>query len=244
MDDSMVHVYGSAIPTWVTLLAWIYTSAGLLFAAWILVDTYVGGYRQRVRGMELVWPITAVWSGPLGLWAYYRWGRPATPKWQSRHGSTPELSMPARVAVETIPGGAASFVGHAIAVPIVALTGMTIAGEHVWPMILLIAVFALPLLITFEYHALTVTMGSQTSAGKRLRVATMISVLAVLAFDLGMGATMLFVAFVLGYPHASMAFWLVMWGGITLGFLTAYPMVWWLLARGTPQKVLEPARTA
>lgn len=244
MDDSMVHLHGSVVPTWVSVFAWVYTGAGLLFACWILADTYLGGYRQRVRAMELVWPITAVWSGPLGLWAYYRWGRPATQKWQSRNGSEPELGMPARVAVETIPGGAASFVGHAIAVPIVGVTGMTIAGEHVWPMIILIAVFALPLLIAFEYHALTVTTGPESPPGRRLRVATVISVLAVLAFDLGMGATMLLVAFVLGYSHTTIAFWLVMWGGIMLGFITAYPMVWWLLARGTPQSVQEPANAA
>lgn len=242
MDDSMTHMHFTEAPTWVTVFGWIYTGAGLLFAAWILTDTYAGGFRQRVRAMEIVWPITAIWSGPLGLWAYYRWGRPATAKWQSTHGGPTELSMPARVAVETIPGGAASFVGHAIAVPIVGLTGLTIAGEHVWPMIILIAVFALPLLIGFEYHALTVTIGQQASVGKRLRVAAVISVLAVLAFDLGMGATMLLVAFVLGYSHATIAFWLLMWGGIMLGFITAYPMVWWLLARNTPQSVLEPTK--
>lgn len=242
MDDSMVHMQFSAAPTWVTILGWVWTGAGLVFAIWILFDTYVGGFRQRIAAMEAVWPITAIWSGPLGLWAYYRWGRPATTKWESSHGSAPGLGMRARVAVETIPGGAASFVGHAIAVPIVALTGLTIAGEHVWPMIILIAVFALPLLIAFEFHALTVTTGRSSPPGKRLRVAALISVLAVLAFDLGMGAAMLLVAFVLGYSHATIAFWLVMWVGITLGFVTAYPMVWWLLARGTPQSVLEPTK--
>lgn len=239
--DEMHEMYVSMPPTWVTIFAWVYTGAGVLFAAWILADTYVGGYRQRFAPMEIVWPITAVWAGPFGLWAYYRWGRPATQKWQSRNGSTPELGLPVRAAVETIPGGAASFVGHAIAVPIVGLTGITIAGEHVWPMILLVAVFALPLLIAYEYYALTVNSQGRSAPGKRFRVATFISVLAILAFDLGMGAAMLIVAFVLGYSHTTMAFWLVMWGGIMLGFITAYPMVRWLLARGTPQSVLQPA---
>ena len=72
-------------------------------------------------------------------------------------------------------------------------------------MILLIAVFALPLKI---------------------------SVLAIIAFDTGMGAAMLIVAFVLGYPPTTIALWFVMWGGLLLGFMTAYPMVRWLLGRG------------
>lgn len=238
----MQHGSMDMAPAWVTTLAWVYTSAGVLFGVWILADTYLGKYRQPMWAMEIVWPITVIWSGPLGLWAYYKWGRPATRKWQSRNGSAPELALPARAAVETIPGGAASFVGHAIAVPIVVGTGITIAGEHVWPMILLIAAFALPLLIAFEYRSLTMLAGPRSSPGKKLRVATLISVLAIIAFDLGMGATMLIVAFVLGYGPTTIAFWLVMWGGIMLGFITAYPVVWWLLARGTPQSVLEPAQ--
>ncbi len=238
-----MHGSMAMVPAWVTILAWVYTSAGVLIGAWMVADTYLGRYRQQMWAMEIVWPITAIWSGPLGLWAYLRWGRPATQKWQARNGPAPELGLPAKAAVETIPGGAASFVGHAIAVPIVVATGITIAGEHVWPMILLIAAFALPLLIAFEYRSLTMFAGPRSSPGRRLRVATLISVLAILAFDLGMGATMLIVAFVLGYPPTTMAFWLVMWGGIMLGFITAYPVVWWLLARGTPQKVLEPAET-
>lgn len=245
MDEmhDMHDMYVSAAPTWVTTLAWVYTGLGVLFALWILADTYLGGYRQRLLPMEIVWPITAIWAGPLGLWAYHRWGRPATQKWQNHHGSPPEFGLNERAAVETIPGGAASFLGHAIAVPIVGLTGITIAGEHVWPMILLIAAFALPLLIAYEYYALTVASHGRSAPGTRLRVAAVISALAILAFDLGMGATMLIVAFVLGYSHSTMAFWLVMWGGIMLGFITAYPMVRWLLARGTPQAALQPAET-
>jgi hypothetical protein len=211
----------------------------LLFAVVILADIYLGGYRQPMLAMEAVWPITTVYAGPLALWAYYRWGRPDTRKWQQRHGPAPRWGLPVTAAVETVPGGAASFVGHAIAVPIVVLTGVTIGGEGVWPMILLIAAFALPVLVVFEYRALALA-GQIRSAGRRLRVALRISVLAIVAFDLGMGATMLIVAFVLGYPPTSIAFWLVMWGGLLLGFATAYPMVRWLLARGTT----EPAETA
>lgn len=225
------------VPTWVTVFAWFITGIGLLCAGVILADIYLGGYRQQMGAMEAVWPITAVYAGPLALWAYYRWGRPQTGKWQQRHGAPPELRLPATAAVETIPGGAASFIGHAVAVPIVVVTGVRIAGEGVWPMILLIAAFALPLLIAFEYRSLTES-GQIQAAGQRLRTASLISVLAIIAFDLGMGATMLIVAFVLGYAPTTIAFWLVMWGGLLLGVAAAHPMVLWLLRRGTT----EPAK--
>ncbi|MES1945151.1 integral membrane protein [Salinisphaera sp. PC39] len=224
------------IPLWLTLLAWAVTGVGLLCATIILADIYLGGYRQAMTSWEAVWPITAVYAGPLALIAYYRWGRPATPKWQQRHGTPPALGLDATAAVETLPGGAASFIGHLIAVPIVVATGVTIAGQGVWPMILLIAAFALPLLAAFEYRSLTLA-GQIRSAGQRLRVALKLSVLAIVAFDMGMGTTMLIVAFVLGYPPVTIAFWFVMWGGLLLGFMTAFPMVRRLLRQG----VTEPA---
>lgn len=208
-------------PAWVTILGWTVTGIGVLVAAVMLADIHLGRHRQPFRVMEAVWAITAIYAGPLALWAYYRWGRPASPRWQQRTGRTRNPGLPATAVVRTIPGGAASFLGHGIAVPIVMGTGLTIAGRAVWPMILLIAVFALPLLIAFEYHA-------QVRTGpvrRRLWQATRISVPAIVAFDVGMGSVMLLVAFVLHYDHASMAFWLLMWAGMLLGFSTAYPVV-------------------
>lgn len=226
-------------PEWVTVLGWVVTSVGIVLAGVILADIYAGNYRQPVPAMEAVWPITAIYAGPFALLAYYRWGRPATRKWQRQHGEPPRLGLAATVAVATIPGGAASMIGHAIAMPLVMWTGMTIAHQAVWPMILLIAAFALPLLIAFEYHWLSRTSSAQT-AGQRLRAASLLSTLAILAFDVGMGASMLLVAFVLKYSGTSMALWLIMWAGMWLGFATAYPVVWWWL-KNDATKSLSPA---
>ncbi|MEE6179330.1 DUF4396 domain-containing protein [Mycobacterium sp. 050134] len=217
-------------PQWVILVAWMVTILGVVVAGVMLVDTYLRGYRQPLRAMEAVWPITAVYAGPLAWWAYQRWGRPASARWQEQHGRPPRMGPAAVAAVQTIPGGAVSFVGHMIAMPLVMWTGLKIAGQGVWPMMLIIAAIALPLLIAFEYRAMSVAYGTQ-SVGQRLWAASRISALAIVAFDIGMGASMLLVAFVLRYSPTSMAFWLVMWAGMWLGFATAYPMVWWLVSK-------------
>lgn len=226
MNMGMAMEMASA-PTWVTVAGWIITCTGFLVAALILVDCYILGYRQPLRAMEAVWPITAIYSGPVALWAYYKWGRRSTAKWQE-HNVAPEQRVAVTAVTQTIAGGAASFIGHTLAVPLVMWTGWMIAGKHVWPMILLIAVFALPLLIGFEYQSLADQI---QSSAQRLRMAVRISLLAILAFDLGMGAIMLLVAFVLHYGPTTAAFWLLMWVGMWLGFVTAYPMVWRLLTR-------------
>jgi hypothetical protein len=38
----------------------------------ILYDTYARGRRQPVRIMEAVWPISALYTGPLGWFIYAR----------------------------------------------------------------------------------------------------------------------------------------------------------------------------
>jgi hypothetical protein len=53
-------------PGWLTILAWLSIAAGLVSAAAILYDIYWRGRRQPVRVMEAVWPITALYTGPLG----------------------------------------------------------------------------------------------------------------------------------------------------------------------------------
>lgn len=230
-------------PQWVTVVAWIVTILGVMVAGVMLADVYLGGYRQPLRAMEAVWPVTAIYAGPAAWWAYHRWGRPATSRWQEQHGRAPRMGRAATAGVQTLPGGAVSFVGHMIAMPLVMCTGWTIGGQGVWPMMLLIVAFALPLLIAFEYHALTCA-GQIKSAAHRWWVASRISVLAIAAFDIGMGASMLVVAFVLRYPAGSMAFWLVMWAGMWLGFATAFPMVRWLLPKDTTDSALPAAATA
>jgi len=120
---------GAMIPVWLTVVSWIFVGLALLCAVAILYDVYGRGYRQRVRVMEAVWPITALYFGPLALLLYYRWGRPRSERWQKEHGSSPEKSLPAAAATGGTPGGAASAIGHVVGVPLVVLSGLTIAGE-------------------------------------------------------------------------------------------------------------------
>ncbi|MGI8909378.1 MAG: DUF4396 domain-containing protein, partial [Rubrobacteraceae bacterium] len=170
--------------------------------------------------------------GPLGLLLYYRWGRPRSDKWQKEHGDAPEKSLPAAAATGGTPGGAASAIGHVLGVPLVVLSGLPIAGEALWVMILLIAVIATALLFAFEYFFSTVpTRG--LPRGKGLKVALLIALATVLAFDVGMGGWMLVLHFLFFMPPLTdVTFLFLMQVGLILGFLTGYPAVLWLVRRG------------
>ena len=223
---------GTMIPGWLTAVSWVFVGLALLCAAAILYDVYGRGYRQRTSVMSVVWPITALYFGPLALPAYYRWGRPRSEKWQKEHGSAPEKSLPIAAATGGTTGGAASAIGHVIGVPLVVFLGLTIAGQALWVMILFIAIIATVLLFAFEYFFSTVpTRG--LSRGKGLGVALLIALVTVLAFDVGMGGWMLVMHFLLFMPPLTdVTFLFLMQIGLILGFLTGYPAVLWLVRRG------------
>jgi hypothetical protein len=200
MDQDMMMM---EVPGWLTALAWAWVVLCVLSAAFIAFDVFGRGRRQRSVAMDVVWPASALYLGPLAVALYLRWGRTAA-------------APP--VAATGLAGGAASALAHLVGVPLVVLTGLTIAGIDLWPMILVIAVLATALLAAFE-----------AAAGHPFARAALLAFVTVLAFDIGMGGWMLLLHFTENMPSAShVAFWFLMQLGVVLGTLTALPVVRWL----------------
>ena len=219
-------------PAWLTPVSWFFVGIALLSAAYIAYDIYDRGHRQRVGPMNAVWPATGLYLGPLAVWAYLRYGRPRSEKWQAEHGAAPEKDLSAAAVTGGIPGGVASLVGHVIGVPLIVLSGATLAGLDLWAMIAAVAVIATAFLFAYEYFFSTVP-ARRLSGGQGLGVAALISLATVLAFDVGMGGWMLFLHFGWVMPSVTdVTFLFLMQVGLILGFLTGYPMVRFLLARG------------
>jgi hypothetical protein len=61
-------------PSWLTAIATIHLILSAA-SALIVMGDIPAGHRQKIAVMNLVWPITALWSGPLGLAAYWIIGR-------------------------------------------------------------------------------------------------------------------------------------------------------------------------
>ena len=64
-------------PTWLTLIAWIWLGISFVSSGVILFDIFVRGHRQPMGVMDAVYPITALYLGPLALAFYWRWARSA-----------------------------------------------------------------------------------------------------------------------------------------------------------------------
>jgi hypothetical protein len=62
-------------PSWLTVLAWLYLAICFCCAGIIAYDIIVNRRRQPMGVMNFVFPITALYFGPLAVALYWRWGR-------------------------------------------------------------------------------------------------------------------------------------------------------------------------
>lgn len=62
------------VPHWLSETSMIFLIVSCVFSLVIAADI-ISGNRQKMMVMSFVWPITALWSGPFGLWVYWTIGR-------------------------------------------------------------------------------------------------------------------------------------------------------------------------
>ena len=146
---------------WLTDLAWAALAIAFACAAWIGTDIFVRGYRQRMRVMEWVWPVTALYFGPLAAWGYRRYGRPKSSRWLAERGLDEPPDKPdwATTAVGVSHCGAGCTLGDIIAEFVVFGLGVTIAGEAVFAEYLGDYLLAIALGLAFQYFAIAPMRG-------------------------------------------------------------------------------------
>jgi hypothetical protein len=101
-------------PSWLTVVAWISLAVAFATAAAIAFDILGRGYRQRMWIMEVVWPITALYAGPLAWWGYLRWGRRGSPRHQKLTGEQADYGKPVSVGIGVSHCGAGCTLGDII----------------------------------------------------------------------------------------------------------------------------------
>jgi hypothetical protein len=230
-------------PTWLSFLAWASLAAGLLSAGATVFDVYGRRLRQPMRVMEAVWPITALYLGPLGWLAYAPLGRPRVEHAGVGRGALAEWQD---IAVSASHCGAGCALGDVAGEWVVFAGSITIAGAALWPGYVLDYAIAYVLGILFQY--LAIKPMSDLSRRAALRRAIQADTLSIVAFELGMFAWMALVYFVLfTHPHLSAddaAFWLMMQLAMAIGLLTTYPTNAWLVRRGVKHPMGRPTLRA
>ncbi|UIJ35536.1 DUF4396 domain-containing protein [Allobranchiibius sp. GilTou73] len=192
--------------------------------------------------MEAVWPVTALYFGPLAIWAYWRFGRTTSPAWlkQNELEQPPEKPGWATIAVGVSHCGAGCTLGDILAEFAVFGLGVTIAGtalpyEYIGDYLL-----AVLLGVGFQYFAIAPMRGLGVRDG--LRAAVKADVLSLTAFEVGLFASMALMTFVFyPAPHHlhpnSPVYWFLMQIGMITGFATAWPANIWLIRRGIKESM-------
>ncbi|UQN08051.1 DUF4396 domain-containing protein [Deinococcus sp. QL22] len=225
MDMDMMNTS----PAWWTPAAWIYLLACVISAALLSYEIYGRRQPQQVPAMKPVWPISALFLGPLTLLLYARWGRA-----HRQNDTAPRPAKMTWLLMALLPGAAASTVAHLIGVPLVFGAGWTIAGEALWAVALFILILATVMLFVFEAAA---AAGQRVSRPVGLFLGAFMTVL---AFDVGMVGWMLYLhSGGLMQPITHVVFTAQMQIGMLLGMLTALPIAGWL----TPKSVMAGAST-
>lgn len=241
------------VPQWLHALSIAALLFGGLCALVVLVD--VIRHPQHMWIMNVVWPVTALFGTVLTLWAYFTYGRLATQE-KARQAMERDEEMPSKrgtpFAVMVGKGaahcGSGCTLGDILAewlvvfVPSVAVWfgWRSLFAEKMFAVWIVDYVFALVFGVAFQYF--TIKPMRDLSPAEGLKQAVKADVASLTAWQVGMYGFMAFASFHLFGTHldthlepVSPEFWFMMQIAMLCGFVTAYPVNWWLVSSGVKE---------
>jgi Domain of unknown function (DUF4396) len=213
------------VASWLQTLSIVSLAVAAACAAWLALD--VARRPQTMWIMNVVWPVTALYFGPLAVWFYYRAGR------RSAEGTERSTHGPFWVAaaVDTTHCGAGCTIGDVVAECGLFFSGTTIAGSRLVTSLIGDFTGAYLFGIAFQYFTIAPMRGISGWPG--IRAAIKADTLAVTAFEVGLFLWMWAVSVVepVLKPDEP-AYWFSMQIGMIVGYCTSLPMNWWLIKVG------------
>lgn len=215
---------------WIAWVALVSLALGGGSAAVVVADE-VWNRPKMMPVMYLVWPITMLWSGVLGLAAYWKLGRNAAakdegnPRW-------------AGTGIAATHCGSGCTLGDIVAESGTALLSLSLLGHAIFAAWVIDYIAAFVLGIAFQYY--TITPMRQLSPRQGLVAALKADTASLTAWQVGMYGWMAIVVFgIAGHElgKTDPVFWFAMQGAMLAGLLTSYPVNWWLLQRGIKEEM-------
>jgi len=194
---------------------------GLICAAVIITD--IVRHPLEMKIMNVVWPVTALYSGPIGLLLYLYIGRKQTknkPFWQS-------------VLTGTLHCGGGCTLGDLLAANLLLLFPLKIFGSQLAAEWTVEYIAAFTLGIIFQYYAIKPMKNLSIKEG--FAAALKADALSLTFWQIGMYGWMAISYFLIFHrllKATEPVFWLMMQFGMLLGLITALPVNWWLIKKG------------
>lgn len=221
-------------PTWLTVIASTSLGLAVIFSGAILFDLFVRGYRQQMAVMDAVWPITALYLGPLAWLGYRRWGRLGSPQFRRETAREPDYGETVSVSIDVSHCGAGCTLGDIAGAWLVFAVGWQLLGLALPVEYIADFALAFALGIAFQYFAIAPMRNLSLRDG--VIAALKADTLSLSAFEVGLFGWMAVMQLVLfPGPHLSpdhAAYWFLMQIGMIVGFLAAYPVNVWLVRSG------------
>ena len=220
-----------SIPLWLQTIAVVSLVVAFTSAAVIGFDLL---RRPQPMGiMNAVWPITALYLGPLAVWWYWSLARAAPHGQAMGHHSGHQLPFWKSIIIEATHCGAGCTLGDVIAEFTIFFAGVSIAGSGLVTDYVGDFILAYVFGVLFQYFAIAPMRG--LALGPGLWAAIQADTLSLIAFEVGLFAWM-WVMTLFPFHHeldpTQPAYWFLMQIGMAIGFATSYPANWFLVRRG------------
>lgn len=220
---------------WLTVLSIVSLCIAGASALVVVLDL-ISGHKQHMWVMNIVWPITCLYSGPIGLILYFKWGRLSTQK-AVRKAKSLGKENPGKkkpfwqiTALGATHCGGGCTLGDLIAEWIIFFAPFTLFGKKIFAAWLLDYAFAFILGIAFQYFTMRGGLKRAIKADS----------LSLSTWQLGMYGWMAIATFAI-FGHelekTSPVFWFMMQIAMCFGFLSSYPVNWWLIKKGIKEKM-------
>lgn len=225
---------------WIEIIGWISLAVAFASALVILVDVFGRGYRQKMAIMDWVYPITALYWGPVALWFYFKHGRRNSKPVIEEAGAPDPDRMPRWVVLSKAVShcGAGCTLGDIAGEWLVAGLGLMIAGKSLLADIPMDFIWAWALGIVFQYF--TIVPMRDVGRLKGIWAAIKADTLSILAFQVGLFAGMAIYQMLIWsepLPKTTATYWMMMQLSMILGFFTAMPVNSWLIRKGFKEKM-------
>lgn len=209
----------------------------------ILIDI-LAGHKQKMMVMNFVYPISALYAGPLALIFYYTIGRKSVAK-KSGSGDKMNNAMQQNkkpfwqsVAVGALHCGSGCTLGDIVAETLLLFVPVVIFGSSLAGTWAVDYVFAFAIGIIFQYFSIKPM--KDLSPGEAFKAALKADTLSLTSWQIGMYGWMAISIFLIFHEKLEAnnpVFWFMMQIAMLLGFATAFPMNWWLIKKGIKEEM-------
>jgi hypothetical protein len=222
----------AVFPVWLDLLCAVTLLIGAACAVVILID--VLRHPQHMGIMNVVWPVCALFGTLFILWLYYQYGRDSRPQPYAISVAKGSLHCGSGCALGDI---VAEWLAYAVPGIAIAFGWQILFDEKTFAVWILDLLVAFAIGIVFQYFAIAPMRNLTPAQG--MVAALKADALSLLSWQLGMYGLMAIFQFLVFPRHFggpapvdSVEFWGAMQLAMIAGFMTSFPMNWWLIRAG------------